>query len=91
MLYAKRKRCYAYLEASLKRRDLLLPWGQPCLRRRCKRLKGQKGHRRQKGCCGRIGGGLDVIRGNDMLIRVLRCTKSLKGIHDESWRALWNL
>ena len=79
MLYAKRKRCYANLEAPLKRRDLLLPWGQPCCRRRCKRPKRLKGHRRQKGCCGRMGGGLDEIRGNDRLIRVLRCTKSLKG------------
>ena len=33
----------------LKRRDLLLPCGQPCLRRRCKRKKGLKG---QKGSCG---------------------------------------
>ena len=34
VLYAKRKRCYANLEAPLIRRGLLLPCGQPCLRRR---------------------------------------------------------
>ena len=54
-----------------------------------KRLKGLKG---QKGCCGLRVGGLDVIRGgNDGLIRVLKGIKSLKGIHEESWQALWNL
>ena len=43
----------------LKRRGLLLPCGQPCLRRRCKRQKGLKG---QKGCRGHRVGGLDEIR-----------------------------
>ena len=59
----KKKRCYANLEASLKRRGLLLPWGQPCLRRRDIRDLRDLKDKRGVADTGLV---LDVIRGGMM-------------------------
>ena len=82
----KKKRCYANLEAPLKRRDLLLPWGQPCLRRRD--IRDQRdlkdiGDKRDIADAGVV---LDEIRMRKLWVD--KGSKVHKGFERELWRGL---